>query len=291
MFNKKRKLSKYRFNYSKSPSRISRIKKQSTYSSTRFKPRKSLFSGLKRSAIIVISLSLSLFLLYIIFVSNYFLLKNVTIKNKDIADEMLGGKIKDSFKKELGSNLIFIDTSALQTEIQKKFPELEKLKLSKNYPNQIEVSFAEYPLVANIINESSKVKKTYIVNSVGFAMKENYENPALPFIKVKSEEPVNIKKPIIEVGKLRYILEAVIYFQDKFGMKVIEIEYKPIARELHLITEKNFAIWLDMQKSSDEQLKKLKKALVKLDIYNESLLYIDLRIAGNNGDKIIFKRK
>ena len=33
------------------------------------------------------------------------------------------------------------------------------------------------------------------------------------------------------------------------------------------------------------------KALVKLDIYNEDLQYIDLRIAGGNGDKIIYKRR
>ena len=38
-------------------------------------------------------------------------------------------------------------------------------------------------------------------------------------------------------------------------------------------------------------LKKLKKALVKLDIYTEDLQYIDLRIAGGNGDKIIYKRR
>jgi hypothetical protein len=50
-------------------------------------------------------------------------------------------------------------------------------------------------------------------------------------------------------------------------------------------------VWLDMQKPIEEQLKKLKKALVKLDIYTESLEYIDLRISGTNGDKIIYKRK
>jgi len=46
-----------------------------------------------------------------------------------------------------------------------------------------------------------------------------------------------------------------------------------------------------MQNPAEDQLKKLKKILVKLDIYKENLLYIDLRIAGANGDKIIYKRK
>ena len=38
------------------------------------------------------------------------------------------------------------------------------------------------------------------------------------------------------------------------------------------------------------KFKKLKKSLVKLDIYTATLEYIDLRIAGTNGDKIIYKR-
>jgi len=46
-----------------------------------------------------------------------------------------------------------------------------------------------------------------------------------------------------------------------------------------------------MQQPSENQLKKLKKSLVKLDIFNEPLEYIDLRIAGGNGDKIIYKRR
>ena len=73
-------------------------------------------------------------------------------------------------------------------------------------------------------------------------------------------------------------------------MEIVRIEYKPTAREIHLLTERNFFIWLDIQISYEEQFKKMKKSLVKLDIYTEDLEYIDLRIAGSNGDKIIYKR-
>ena len=95
---------------------------------------------------------------------------------------------------------------------------------------------------------------------------------------------------MIEKSKLDYILESKNYFEDKFGMKIIRIEYKATAREVHLLTERNFFIWLDIQISFEDQFKKLKKSLVKLDIYTEALEYIDLRIAGSNGDKIIYKR-
>ena len=43
--------------------------------------------------------------------------------------------------------------------------------------------------------------------------------------------------------------------------------------------------------SLDEQFDKLKKGLPRLNIYEIDLLYIDLRISGINGEKIIFKRR
>ena len=47
---------------------------------------------------------------------------------------------------------------------------------------------------------------------------------------------------------------------------------------------------IDLEKDLLRQIEKLKKALPKLDIYNEPLLYIDLRISGTNTEKVIFKR-
>ena len=144
--------------------------------------------------------------------------------------------------------------------------------------------------MANIINESNVIKKSYIINSIGYAIKENLEDPNLPYIKIKTDEPVNPKEAVIEKTKLSYLIEAKTYFEDKFGMRIISMEYKPVAREIHLLTERNFNVWLDIQKPYEEQFKKLKKAIVKLDIFKENLEYIDLRIAGESGDKIIYKR-
>ena len=45
-----------------------------------------------------------------------------------------------------------------------------------------------------------------------------------------------------------------------------------------------------MSMELDTQLNKLKKALPRLNIYEESLDYIDLRISGIDGEKVIFKK-
>lgn len=231
------------------------------------------------------------FITYMLFFSPYFLVKEVYISEENIDNIAIGKDIKAAAKSEIGKNLIFVDTEKLNMEIIDHFPQLENLKISKDYPAALKISFTEFPLIANVYNESANLKKSYVINSIGYAIKDDLKSTALPTIVIKSDEPLNKANPIIEAKKLDYILKAITYFEEKFGMKVKEMLYKPQAREVHIITEKNFAIWLDIEKSAQDQLKKLKKALVKLNIFNDPLLYIDLRIAGGNGDKIIYKRR
>ncbi|MBI4234849.1 hypothetical protein HY604_00960 [Candidatus Peregrinibacteria bacterium] len=239
----------------------------------------------------LLSLAILVFLIYLFFFSSYFLVSEIYIAEENIDNMALGEEIKAGAKKGIGKNIIFLDTDELNTKIFGSFPQLQNLQIEKDYPKSLKISFTEFPLAANVNNEAPNLKKSYIINSMGYAIEEDLKSTTLPTITIKSAEPLNTANPIIEAQKLNYILNAKTYFEEKFGMKVKEILYKPQAREVHLITEKNFAIWLDIQKSAEDQLKKLKKALVKLNIFNDPLLYIDLRIAGGNGDKIIYKRR
>ncbi len=292
MFNKKRKLQRYKFKYGKSPTLTKTDLKKSRYHSKKLQKKTHPFiAKIKKFTVILIILLLTILAIYGIFFSNYFKITEIRVADELLENEILGEEIKSTINATLGKNLIFHNTENLRMKILDSFPEIEQVTVEKDYPNKIIIQFAEYPLVANIINESYTMKKNYIVNSIGYAIKEDLEGPNLPYIRISSEEPLNPETPIIEANKLRYILETIIYFEDKFGMRVVEVVYKKTPREIHLLTEKNFYIWLDMQLPADEQLKKLKKALVKLDIYNENLEYIDLRIAGGNGDKIIYKRR
>jgi cell division septal protein FtsQ len=290
MFNKRRKLKKYDFSYGKSPVTRKDLSKNRFPGKT-LRRQNPTTAKIKKITILSVALFVLIATLYGLFFSSYFTITTIEIQEQDVENEGFKEEVKTSIENAIGKNLVFIDTEELKLKILETFPEIEQVEIKKDYPRTLVINFSEYELVANVINESSTVKKSYIINSIGYAIKENFENPNLPYIKIKTDEPANPENPIIEANKLRYILEAIIYFEDKFGMRVIEVEYKKIPREIHILTEKNFYIWLDIQKTIDEQFKKLKKALTKLDIYNENLEYIDLRIAGSNGDKIIYKRK
>ena len=50
-------------------------------------------------------------------------------------------------------------------------------------------------------------------------------------------------------------------------------------------------MWFDIQIPFEKQFLKLKKAMTTLDIYKTPLFYIDVRVSGANGEKVIFKRK
>lgn len=255
-------------------------------------PRRQKYLGKKTriTAIFLVLVAVAL-AIYWLYFSPYFNVSQVVMAERDIAQEDLGGQIQAKLESQIGKNLFTLDTDKLESQSRKIFPELETIEIKKNYPSTLEISFNQYPLVANVVHESSAIKKNYIVNSVGYIMKEDFENPNLPYIYMRSDEPANPESQLIEANKLVYILESVIYFEDKFGMGIKSVEYLAIPREIHLLTARDFEIWLDVQMTPEDQLKKLKKAVVKLDIYNENLDYIDLRIAGANGDKIIYKRK
>ena len=289
MFRKKRKLPKYRFAYGKSPLYTKKLPKSS--GKKLVKKTHPYFTKIKKLTVFTVSSIATILLAYLVFFSSYLEIANIKIVDENLENQTLGLEIKKSIADQIGKNLIFVNTENLVIKVKNIFPAIENLSIKKDHPNSINIEFAEYQLVANTINESKSIKKSYIINSIGYAIKEDLENTSLPYIRIKSEEPVNIQAPVIEATKLNYILETIKYFEDKFGMRITEVEYKKIPREIRLLTEKGFYIWLDIQRPYETQLKKLKKSLAKLDIYSDPLEYIDLRIAGNSGDKIIYKRK
>ncbi len=291
MFNRKRKTPKYKFAYGKSP-----VLDRSSISKNRKNPRipqkkNPIFKKIKKLTFISFALAIIIFTLYIFLISDYFSITTIKNINNELENETLCQQIKEKLQKSIGKNILLVDTSELEKEIQNSFFQLEEVEITRDYPSTLLVEFFEHPLTMNIINESNNIRKAYIINSIGFVVKEDYENPNLPYLRIKSDEPLNTENAVIDSSTLNYITEARNYFEEKFGMRVAEVIYKPNAREIHLLTERDFSIWLDIQRPYENQLKKLKKALVKLDIYQDELEYIDLRIAGESGEKIIYKRR
>lgn len=269
-------------------------KVQSNTTDKMIRKKRNYFQRKKRTSLPIKKIFLLggvIFFLYFLLFSSFFELKKFQFGEDAAVATSLLPKIETKLETYKGQHLTKINTSEIEKLLTEEFPEIFEPQVSKKYPSTIKIDFGKQPLKANIINETPNIKKTYIANNAGQAVKEDFESPNLPYITIISEEPLNPKKPLLEASQLDYILKSMEDFQTRFGMKITATRFKPIARELHLLTEKNFYIWLDIQQPYDIQFKKLKKSLPKLDIYNIPLEYIDLRIAGNAGDKIIYKPK
>ena len=179
----------------------------------------------------------------------------------------------------------------LDDDLKSLNPEIKQLKIKKILPQKLRIEIEKFPIIANIIDVIGAVRKKYLMNSLGLLTQEDIENPELPYIKIATDDALPLRTIIIPQERLDYLLKALQLFEEKFGMKVLHAEFLSREREVHLLTEKYFMVWIDMGKDLQTQLEKLKKALIKIDIYKMPLQYIDLRISGTDNEKVIYKKR
>lgn len=229
--------------------------------------------------------------IYFFLFSQFFNLQNWEVVEKEIT--FTNHELTKFLKPFTNQNLFLINTETVKNEIQKAHPNLSDIEIQKVFPKTIRIKIRKYPLTANIINQigDEQINEKLIVNSIGLVVEKNNVNPDLPTIKIQTPKSAALLQKIIEPQQLQYIQELTSEFENFFGLKITEIHFKQTERQINLTTEKNFVVWLDIQKDYQQQLKKLKKAMSKLDLYNTPLEYIDLRISGVENEKVIFRRK
>jgi len=228
-------------------------------------------------------------------VNTLFLTNKLNIKTIDIYEDGIfnsNNEIQTLLSSLIDSNIILLKTNELEPYLKEQFPQYESLKIEKNLPDTIIVTVENYPIVAELTIETlDGAEQKFYLSSSGKTI-EYDENALLQEylqITTETDQSVSIGSDIMTQEKLGFILEAIQSYEDRFGMKVLHAKYFQIEHETHLWTERNFYVWLDMTIDLDSQLNKLKKALPKLDIYESDLEYIDLRIEGINGEKVIYK--
>ncbi len=249
----------------------------------------------KKILAVLLSIGILAYCIYALFFSDYFLVKKYKVEEEGVIIET-NDVINQILEKRLNQNLALVSDDELVKEIRSMQPEINRLRIKKIFPDTVKIEFEKYPTIANITNIVDGIQKKFLVDSQGFLTEENNENPNLPYIKVKTKDPLSVHStflpdPKASAKRLTYMIQALNLFEEKFGIKILFAEYKIREREVYLYTEKYFYVMLDMEKDLGPQLEKLKKATSKLDIYSEPLLYIDLRISGNQMEKVIFKRK
>ncbi len=233
---------------------------------------------------------------YILFFSEIFIIYDFTIYDEETeitSNLFLNNLISKAL---LNQNLILYNEKNLSKLIIQSDPRYKIADIKKIYPHSIEINLEKYPVIANLVEniqdpDGLRIEKKFGININGMLITENDEDPNLPYIRLESNKPLKLNEFPINKEKLDYIIKLVNLFEEKFGLKVIEIKYLKVAKEVHLKTERDFDVWFDMSKDMLIQVDKLKRALPKLDIYNLPIQYIDLRITSANAEKVIYKLK
>lgn len=244
---------------------------------------------LKKWLLIFGGTAMAIFFIYTMIFTAFFEVKQWKIYGDDIIQE--NSKFDEFFLVHKGANIVLLNTEDIKDTISSQYPEIENLKIKKVFPDTLVMEYANFPEVANLFNLVDDTQKKFIINEIGLLVQQDFENPNIPYIKLRTEKVLEIGDEGIPRGILEYTIDAIYDFEELFGMSVLDAEYKPREREIHIKTERDFVIWLDTSLTVQEQYNKLKKASNKLNIYTESLKYIDLRISSINGDRVIFKRR
>lgn len=188
-----------------------------------------------------------------------------------------------------GEPLLAINKTELIHELKAKYPEIEHIDIRKRLPNKLYVYITKYPIITNLTVKVENVQRTYLINSEGSIAVADSEDESLPYIVMNREKAYNSKEKVFTAEELESILNAKKLFEQKFNMQILETMYLEAPREYHFLTEKNFYVWMDLTQDYVAQLSKLKAAEQKLNLHSTPLQYIDLRIAGSNGEKVIYK--
>jgi cell division septal protein FtsQ len=243
----------------------------------------------------ILSLGIAIYGTYALLFSDFFNIQNFIIEEKGTIIEDYQ-KMKTILSELLEKNLILVDDYELKNKIQQFHPEMAKIKIVKIFPKTIKIEYEKYPTVANLVNIVEGIQKRFLLDSQGFITEENSDQLDLPYIYLSTKNALNVRESFLEnpkksAEKLKYILDSIYLFEEKFIIKVLYAEFLPVEREVHLRTEKYFDVLIDMQKNLNRQIEKLQKAHPTIDMYNMPLLYIDLRISGTDTEKVIYKRK
>lgn len=226
--------------------------------------------------------------------SNFFKVQSIHIQRGDMLIDR--NKIEKSLSRFLQQNMLFISSEDIHDSIRNDFPDIAEVSVLRKWPNQLQISVKSFPPAANVKvltvennatnPESGANEQKSLINSQGYIIEIEKEDPQFPTIIMKErQKKAALHEQLIDPETLSVIMHSLKLLQEYFHETAKAIEYFQNGREYHLILQNDTSLWLDFSHSPEEQLLKIKKAIPELNILENPMEYVDLRIK----DKLIYK--
>lgn len=206
---------------------------------------------------------------------------NENISTEEI-EKIAEEKLKTSFSilgMDFATESIFLSFGNKLQELKSDLPEIDQVRIKKNFPSGISIEIIEKDPFAVWLDEEE-----YLVDKKGSFIKKTEEgvdyNNLISVRQIESFDDLDKKE----------VLNSFYIIKTKIGEEIIKISYFELFKDkIKVITEEGFPIIFDLRQDLEWQIEKLLVVLSKkshLDNFNQ-IEYIDLRFDNQTVVKII----
>lgn len=221
---------------------------------------------------ILLILVLACGLIYFLFYSSFFQIKNIVIENSDNLE------ISKIFQQLNGHNIFHLNASKTQDEIAQKYPEVKGAKIIRGLPDTLRIQFQER--TPKIVWQTQQ--KIYLLDRNGVVYKESQpgdkDQAGLAVIKDNNNIEVSLGEKVLSDNFIDFIIEVSSMFNQATGFTINHFEINETLFQVNVITDQNIKIIFDTTRPTSSQLEDLK--LFLKDHQSEVIEYIDVRIEG-----------
>ena len=205
--------------------------------------------------------------------SPYFHLKKIEIIRNN--PQLQIDEIEESLQPFYGINLLLMSYVEIKQTLHDNFPEFRKIEIKEQWPSTLELSIQISPPLFTLHNIETA---DFAILSDDGVILQDHPDEDLPILKVFQHEKTILPRtkwiPKEELERLQKAAELL----ESLQLTITEQHLYYAAREAHFITKNQTALWIDLGREVEEQIKKLKFSNEDIGLYTKNLEYVDLRI-------------
>ncbi|MBI4836481.1 MAG: hypothetical protein HY817_04450 [Candidatus Abawacabacteria bacterium] len=229
---------------------------------------------------LVLVLSSLTIALYTIFFSPIFKIKEVIVSNEGTINSLDQTLVNDTFQYLIGRNIFLNSARSISEFGVRSLPRLKEVRVTMAYPETVKISVREKAILLALPMSD----KFALINEDGIVVKLT---PAIDeqilktFIQVDSDHKLDtfyLNQQLFSLDQIRYIITSRGTITEKTGFNITAATWFPDRKEVHLLTDQEFSIWLDTDLTVDTQVNKLLSIYPSIQSSKKKVQYIDLRI-------------
>lgn len=238
--------------------------------------KKSEFHFSKKAFYVILIVIIIIFLIYGLFFSSFFKVKNIDLKGANLVD---GEKVKKvvMFALNEQNNIFLYNSADIADKIKENFPLISEVQIQKGIPDTIRILVIERKPV--IVWQTGNFK--YLVDKDGLSYLEADANNSkdLTVIIDSQNLPVKLSDKVASRNFIEFVRETTEKFTARSNLKIKELKINDTTFDLYAVTNDGFAVIFDTTRSCENQLDDLRRVMVHLNGAKPKE-YIDLRVEG-----------